>query len=286
VKAIALLVFCLVSVAVADDFKTIDGKEYKNATVRRVEPDGIVVTTTSGISKLYFPQLPKDVQERFRYDPKRSAAYGAQQAQGDNAASPVGTAEVLADRLQQLQGQEDQLLATIGEAEQGRESAHYTRLFGERPYPTDPYYKDPLASQLPLLRSHLADVRNEKDQVRQELEQAQKMAAQAPQQKQRRIICPLCHGEKAIAYDPIGTADSLKNRQSDFPIIGNPLHRKTQTCPVCFGAGYKMLSVPSGMKICPDCKGMGLVYVRSQYGTFTAGSCARCSATGLVADVR
>jgi len=25
-----------------DDFKTIDGKEYKNVTVSRVEPDGIV----------------------------------------------------------------------------------------------------------------------------------------------------------------------------------------------------------------------------------------------------
>jgi hypothetical protein len=29
---------------IADDFKTIDGKEYKNATVNRVEPDGLVIT--------------------------------------------------------------------------------------------------------------------------------------------------------------------------------------------------------------------------------------------------
>src|SRR6476620_101353 len=52
------------SLALADDFKTIDGKEYKDATVTRVEPDGIVVRMKSGIVKLYFSELPKEVQER------------------------------------------------------------------------------------------------------------------------------------------------------------------------------------------------------------------------------
>jgi hypothetical protein len=285
VKVLIFLILCFASVTLADDFRTIDGKEYKNVTVRRVEPDGIVLITSAGISKVYFTELPKDVQERFHYDPEKAASAHAPQ----QAAAGQSTVQALGDRLQQLQGEEDQLLVTIGEAEQGQESAHYTRLFGERPYHNDPYYKDPLASQLPLLRSHLADVRNEKNQVRQQLEQAQNAAEQAPQQQQqqqRRIICPLCHGEKVLVYDPIGRRDSLKNRQSDFPIIGNPLYRKSQTCPVCGGVGYRMLTIPSGMKICPDCRGMGLVYVRSQYGTFTTGDCARCHATGLVAHIQ
>lgn len=51
-RTIAIFVVCLVSVASADDFKTIEGKEYKNATVSRVEPDGIVLTTKTGISKV------------------------------------------------------------------------------------------------------------------------------------------------------------------------------------------------------------------------------------------
>jgi hypothetical protein len=41
------------SIALADDFRTIDGKEYKNAKVSRVEPDGIVLLTKSGISKVF-----------------------------------------------------------------------------------------------------------------------------------------------------------------------------------------------------------------------------------------
>ena len=55
------------SLALADDFKTINGKEYKDATISRVEADGIVIKTKTGISKIYFVELPKDVQARFHY---------------------------------------------------------------------------------------------------------------------------------------------------------------------------------------------------------------------------
>jgi hypothetical protein len=62
------------SLALADDFRTIRGKEYKDASVSRIEPDGIVLRTKSGIVKLYFIELPKEVQERFRYNPAKTTA--------------------------------------------------------------------------------------------------------------------------------------------------------------------------------------------------------------------
>jgi hypothetical protein len=63
-----LAIFALsVSLARAEDFKTINGKEYKDATISHVEADGIVIKTKTGISKIYFVELPKDVQERFHY---------------------------------------------------------------------------------------------------------------------------------------------------------------------------------------------------------------------------
>ena len=62
---LAILVTLSTWVALAEDFKTINGKEYKDATVSHVEPDGIVLKTKSGISKVYFTELPEDVQERF-----------------------------------------------------------------------------------------------------------------------------------------------------------------------------------------------------------------------------
>jgi hypothetical protein len=61
--------------SVAENFQTIYGKEYKDATVTRVEPDGIVLTTKSGISKVYFTELPKEVQQRFHYDPGQAAEF-------------------------------------------------------------------------------------------------------------------------------------------------------------------------------------------------------------------
>lgn len=64
---LAFLAVLSASVALGEDFKTIKGKEYKNVTVSRVEADGIVVKTKTGISKIYFVELPKDVQDRFHY---------------------------------------------------------------------------------------------------------------------------------------------------------------------------------------------------------------------------
>jgi thioredoxin 1 len=79
-KFLAFLILCFASVALADDFKAIDGKEYKNVTVSRVEPDCIVLMSSSGISRVYFTELPKEVQERFHYDAAKAVAYSAEQA--------------------------------------------------------------------------------------------------------------------------------------------------------------------------------------------------------------
>jgi hypothetical protein len=76
---IAILAALSASLALADDFKTVNGKEYKDATVTHVEPDGIVVKTKSGISKIYFQELPKEVQQRFNYNPQQAAAFAEAQ---------------------------------------------------------------------------------------------------------------------------------------------------------------------------------------------------------------
>src|SRR5207247_7303896 len=64
---IAILPLLSASLALAEDFKTVSGRVYKDATISHVEADGIVIKTKTGISKIYFVELPKDVQERFRY---------------------------------------------------------------------------------------------------------------------------------------------------------------------------------------------------------------------------
>jgi hypothetical protein len=93
---IAIVAALSASIAVADDFKTIQGKEYKNVTVSRVEADGLVLKGKSGISKVYFTELPKDAQERFHPTPAKTAA-----AQPQREREPIklkGWAAVMANR--------------------------------------------------------------------------------------------------------------------------------------------------------------------------------------------
>ena len=80
-----LLVFALTafftSLAIADDFKTVAGKEYKNATVSRVEPDGIVIKFHGGIAKIFFVELPPEIQKKYGYDPEAADSKKAALAQ-------------------------------------------------------------------------------------------------------------------------------------------------------------------------------------------------------------
>jgi hypothetical protein len=195
IKVLSFLSLCFISLALADDFKTLTGKEYKDVTVSRVEPDGIVLTGKAGISKVYFTELPKDVQERFGYDPQKAGDYSAQQSAGFEQvrkqheeasrqkveasqkadqyrveqATRQNNIRILQARYEELQRQEDDLLLQIGEAKKPGPA-----YWGGKNNQTLRHYPNPKASQLPLLQSHLKDVRHEKDQVRKQLEKTQR----------------------------------------------------------------------------------------------------------------
>ena len=62
-----ILAVVFASLALSEDFKTTNGKVYKDATVSRIEGDGLVLKTETGISKVYFAELPQEVQERFHW---------------------------------------------------------------------------------------------------------------------------------------------------------------------------------------------------------------------------
>ena len=69
---IAILPLLLATFARAEDFKTVSGKIYKDATVSRIEADGIELKTKTGISKVYFTELPQEVRERFHWAPPQA----------------------------------------------------------------------------------------------------------------------------------------------------------------------------------------------------------------------
>ena len=146
----------------------------------------------SGITKVYFTELPKEVQEHFHYDSEKAASYSAEQAANytayqkqqdetqrqqqdadakNNAAlaeqqAATNRTQALQTRYGELQKQEDDLLRQIGQAKQPGPEYRQGKSVRHQP--------NPQKSQLPLLQSHLSDVRHEKTEVRKQLEKAQR----------------------------------------------------------------------------------------------------------------
>jgi hypothetical protein len=194
-KVLTFSILSFISAVFADDFKTLNGKEYKDATVTRIEPDGIVLKTKSGVIKVYFTELPKDARERFHYDSQKAASYSSEQAANyaayqkqqeetrrQRADADANNRKILAEqqaatnrtqvlqaRYNELQKQEDDLLLQIGRAQQPG-SAYY----GGKDNKTLLHHPNPQKPQLPVLQSHLSDIRHEKSEVRKQLEKAQR----------------------------------------------------------------------------------------------------------------
>ena len=194
-KLFQILLLSFTATALSEDFKTANGKEYNDATVTRVEPDGIVLKTKSGITKVYFVELTKDVQERFHYVPEKASAYAAEQAanyaayqkQQEDARrqredadaknkavlaqqeAAINRTQALHARYGELQRQEDDLLRQIEAAKQPG-PAYY----GGKNNRTLLHHPNPQKSELPVLQSHLSDVRREKGEVRKQLGKTQK----------------------------------------------------------------------------------------------------------------
>jgi len=61
----------------SEELVTNNGKHYQNFTISRIEPDGLVLVTNSGIEKVLFTDLPESVQEEFDYDPAKAAQFQA-----------------------------------------------------------------------------------------------------------------------------------------------------------------------------------------------------------------
>src|SRR5215471_16869073 len=86
---VVILAVLFASLALSEDFKTTNGKVYKDATVSRIEGDGIVLRTGAGISKVYFTELPQEVQERYHWakpDKPREPFYGRWAAAAEDPA--------------------------------------------------------------------------------------------------------------------------------------------------------------------------------------------------------
>jgi hypothetical protein len=99
-RAVLILLFSVAGVLAAD-FTTLDGTKYREVTVKRVEADGIVVITDVGVEKIYFNELPKEVQERYRAQASASTAVAVRVLESATATPVEQTSTVVATRVLQ-----------------------------------------------------------------------------------------------------------------------------------------------------------------------------------------
>ncbi|MBI5685477.1 MAG: hypothetical protein HZC54_10375 [Verrucomicrobia bacterium] len=93
---IAAFVFlcCFSEGVFAEDLTTLDGANYQNIRVSRIEVDGISFTHSWGAAKVLFSNLPESIARRYGYDPKRLEEW--QRARDLTATQPQTVVEATA----------------------------------------------------------------------------------------------------------------------------------------------------------------------------------------------
>ena len=65
------------------EIKMADGEVVAFTSVKRTEPDGLVILTESGVSKVRFSKMSKEAQQQYGYDPRKAEIYSKQSKQAE-----------------------------------------------------------------------------------------------------------------------------------------------------------------------------------------------------------
>lgn len=109
---IALLLSVVPAGAGPKDYGTITtraGKSFYECKVMRIYPDGVSFTHRNGAAKIAFADLPENLRNEFRYDPKAEAEYQKEQA-------ALRKAEQERQKQQEIAMQEQLMEAKMAEA--------------------------------------------------------------------------------------------------------------------------------------------------------------------------
>ncbi len=96
------LVFLLAVHVSAEDWTTLDGKQYRNVTVTDIEDDAVTINYAGGSAKIPYYNLPLSVQKEFGQDPD---SLEARKKAADEAAS---AGKALAQQAKKIQAEQQQ----------------------------------------------------------------------------------------------------------------------------------------------------------------------------------
>ena len=96
-----------------DSLRTLDGQEFKNVRVRRIDPDGLSVFHSRGAAKIPFLQLPEDIRFQFGFDAEKAKEYAAARAARRKRYEESRPARELAQRRRKIENRIAALSADI-----------------------------------------------------------------------------------------------------------------------------------------------------------------------------
>ena len=85
-RGILALLLLFAAALQADTFTTLDGERYTGATIKHVEPDGLLIAYSDGVVKLKFHNLPPEIGKQFGYNPTLEAQFLAEKHSNEIAA--------------------------------------------------------------------------------------------------------------------------------------------------------------------------------------------------------
>ncbi len=118
-NAFLSLLLLLPEFSAAEDFKLIDGTIFRDARVLEARPDAVVLLHDRGIAMVDLAKLPRSVRARFRYDPKKAAAYRIRELEMRKAEAEENRRLVTVYEKEQ----QARILAQLESAEAGGESS-------------------------------------------------------------------------------------------------------------------------------------------------------------------
>ena len=66
--SVICIFFAIITIIPAEDFITLEGEKYEGVTLKRIEPDGLVICYSDGVKKLKFNNLPPEVCSKYGYN--------------------------------------------------------------------------------------------------------------------------------------------------------------------------------------------------------------------------
>jgi hypothetical protein len=99
--AVICIFFAIITIITAEDFITLDGEKYEGVTLKRIEPDGLVICYSDGVKKLKFNNLPPEVCSKYGYN-RESEAQFLQQLKAQEITSFNNAAQAREEKAKKL----------------------------------------------------------------------------------------------------------------------------------------------------------------------------------------